>query len=140
MKDFDQNRALRKARDRTFRIGGETFTMKASVRPEVLVEYEGMQKSDSNKDALRVLDEAICAFIEEEDGPDRYRAVRSRDDDPVDIVDIQDLVKWLVEEHTSRPTSRPSASSDGPRTTGTSLTASSLSEEATPNPSLSAVS
>ena len=121
MKNFDDDRAARAAADRSFQIGGETFVMKVGVRPEVLADYEKLGSNDSAVESLKVIDTLILDFVETDgDAVDRYHAIRARDDDPITLRDMTDLVDWLVKEQTGRtPTLPPSPSAPGRKRTAT---------------------
>ena len=119
MKDFDEARRARAERDRSFKLGGETFVMKTGVRPETLTEYSNLQADAPAEEALKVIDDLIVSLIEDtDDAAERYRAVRANDNDPVTLEDLQALVEWLVEEQTNRRPTRPlsPSSSDSVRT------------------------
>lgn len=123
MKNFDEARAARTAEDRTFQIGGEEFTMKASVRPEALADYERLGTDTEAEAALAVIDAMVVSFIEGGKLAEaRYRKVRAREEDAISMEDLSSLVEWLIEEQTRRPTSASSASSDGRKPTADSLT------------------
>lgn len=125
-RDFDQERAERAAADRRFRIGGETFVRKASVRPEVLVKYETMTITANGTDTLKMIDECVIDLIEpDDDAAGRWTAIREREEDPISLLDIQELAQWLIEGLTNRPTERPSRSTRGPGRTRTTSTGGS---------------
>lgn len=123
MKDFDEARAERTAADRTFKLGGEVFVMKAAVRPEVMVGYESMNPDTPALEALGIIDDMVVSFLEGDTAEGRYRAIRARDDDPISMDDLNALVEWLVAEQTGRPTTAPSASTGGVAPTPDSSTA-----------------
>lgn len=114
MKDFDQERALRSANDREFRIGGRVFTRLASVRPEVLFEYEDMPADVGAADAMRIMDDTLKKFLEGDDAAAQYDAMRAQEEDAVTVNDLAALLQWLIAESTGRPTVRPLRSTDGP--------------------------
>lgn len=126
MKDFDQVREERRQADRSFKIGGETFVRKVGVRPEVLAEYEKLEETTAATETLELIDGIVVDLIEDADGGhDRYRALRQREEDPLSLADMQEMVQWLVEEETGRPTQPPSPSTRGPGGTVTTLTGDS---------------
>jgi hypothetical protein len=153
VKDFDVERKTREeeGRDaRTFRLGGETFVVKAAIRPEALTEYENLTGDASASDTLGIIDRLILAFIEPgdlvddphigEQTPDddgtpamigerhlAYRQVRERDADPLGLPDLESLVEWLIETQTERPTGPPSSSGASRRATGNGSTDASSS-------------
>lgn len=83
----------------------------------------------SEQDAIRVYDQTILAFMEP--GQDeKWQKVRNADaENPLSVQDLSDLIQWLFEEVSGRPTEQPSGSSNGSESggTGTNLTAVSAS-------------
>lgn len=123
MKDFDEERAARYEGDREFQIGGEKFVRRASVRPEVLMAVDDLDAGAPGHEMLKSIDGVILAFIEStDDAHDRYRTLRERDDDPVNMADLNAVVRWLVSEMTGRPMPAPSLSEDGRAPNGTGST------------------
>lgn len=135
MKDFDAAREERNdpAVDRTFRIGGELFEYRSSVRPEDLVAYDELTLSTPAGEVLRVADETIKVFLKDDDNRERWDALRARTEDPITGRDINDLTVWLIQMQTGRPTPAPSPSGDGRAPNGTPSTENS-------SPALAAVS
>lgn len=128
MKNFDEARQARFDQDRDFQIGGQVFRARASVRPELLAPYESLDENTSASDALVIIDDLLVAMIEpNDDAHARYRTLREREEDAVGMEDLQELVKWLMEVQTGRPTEQPGGSSAGPGTPGTTSTGTSSS-------------
>lgn len=124
MQDFDVERSERTAVDRTFKIGGEVFVMKAAVRPETMIGYEAINEDTQPEDVLRIIDDLIVSFIEGgEDAAQRYRDVRAREDDAVSMRDLNALTDWMIGRQTGRPPTPPSSSMGGAETTQDSSTA-----------------
>jgi hypothetical protein len=145
VRDFDDERAQRAARDRSFRIHGELFYVKPGVRPEVLVPYEDMSTETSATDALSTIDALVLGFISHDDPPgacDRWRAIRADEEDPLTMEDLTSLVEFLIETATGRPPTRASSSTASPETPrpGTSSTGDSASPVPIQRPSISAAS
>jgi hypothetical protein len=96
-------------------------------------EFQGkvLEPGSTIAESLAALDETILGMIENgEEGQEaevRYRALRARADDPILTEDLADVVRWLVEEQTNRPTTPPSSSSASRGGTGTRSTAASSS-------------
>jgi hypothetical protein len=133
VKNFDQERAVREANPTTFQMGGETFSLRASVRPEALSGLEEIDEKDSALSVVfGVLDTVVKEFLVVDDGP-RWDELRQRPDSPVGIQDISSLVKWLTEEGiaeiSGRPTEQPGGSSAGQETTETTSTGGSSSPD-----------
>lgn len=111
MKDFD---AELLEQDLSFQIGGEVFKMRY-VRPEVLASWEDEPVDEKSDDLLKRQDERIMAFLNgDDDSRKRYLALRAREDDAVPMVQVNELLRWMIEVQTSRPTTPPSPSAAGP--------------------------
>jgi hypothetical protein len=125
MRNFDEAREEREKRDRSFVIGGETFTYRAGIAPEAFIRYNEMDTDTPEQDAIAIIDEAVVAFLEPGQD-DLWRKVRDpQARHPLNIGDMRDLLSWLFEEQTNRPLSPGSDSSAGSEQTetGTGLTA-----------------
>lgn len=147
MKDFDQE-FLQHDDALTFRVRGEVFQM-VYVRPEVLAEWEDQRATElaearaqmgDDPDAIVTVnaaqqsidrfDQRIKSFLRDEDKP-RWDELRAREKDAVPYVQLREIVNWMVEVQSSRPTETPSPSGAGRGRTGRSSTARSRSQEAT---------
>ncbi len=129
MHDFDERREERATADREFKLGGEVFVRRSGIRPERMTDYEDLTPQASSRDALKVIDNLILSFLEP-DGHDRYLKLREREEDPLTVSDLNDLVRWLISETTGRPTRLLSLSTPGPEQSGTPSTATSSSGSA----------
>lgn len=132
MKDFDVERAERAQVDRTFKLGGETFTRKATVRPEATEPWEGVTAVSTQTETLAAIDATIRNMIEPGDKNEahaRWKKLRQREEDAVSLGDLIELITWLVEEQTARPTEPQRNFSVVPDDTGTTSTEGSSSPE-----------
>jgi len=132
LQDFDIERAKRYEADRRFKIGGEVFVHKPTVRPDLMIAYEDMARDASAKEALEIMDDLVIGWLDTTDDPDaveRYRELRLRDEDPIGGGDLSDLVKWLYQNSARRPTTASTSSDDGRKITGTSSTDGSSPEQ-----------
>lgn len=131
MKDFDTPRKERQnsrsVEERTFQIGGETFVVTVGVHPDVLASYDDLNESDTATRTVEVVDEFIINMLEGNDAAERWHAIRANRADPIELDDLLDLSKWLLETATGRPTGQPGDSSPGPASTETASTADSSS-------------
>lgn len=99
--------------DLEFQIGGEQFKMRY-VRPEILASWEDEPIDSKSDELLKRQDERICAMLNGDDGSrDRWMALRGRDDDALPMVQLNELLRWMIEVQTSRPTTTPSPSATG---------------------------
>lgn len=96
--------------DLEFVVGGETFKMKY-VRPEVLAAWEDEETSEKSEGALKQMDARIKLFLDGTNGAHkRWDDIRARDDNPVSMGQINDILLWMVEVQSGRPTIQPSPS------------------------------
>jgi hypothetical protein len=102
--DFDQ--------DLSFKIGGEEFQMRW-VRPEVLASWDEETDTDKTEDALKRIDSRIMAFLANDENRDRWTKLRANEEVSLPLVKINELLTWMVEVQTSRPTTQPSPSGGG---------------------------
>lgn len=108
-KNFDE--ILEK--DLEFTIGGETFKMRY-VRPEVLAAWEDEPIDEKSVDMLKRQDQRIMMFLNGDDGSrDRYMKLREREENAIPMVQVNELLQWMIEVQTSRPTITPSPSASG---------------------------
>jgi len=131
-KNFDEEvRAERFARDRTFVIGGETFEYRADFTPEqfseLVAEYVAMDSSKSTAaEATRIVDDTIKGFLAGDDERERWVALRAREGGnaaeaselAVIAYDMRQVLLFLIQEQTGRPTEAPSPSGNGRESTG----------------------
>jgi hypothetical protein len=133
MKNFDEQRSERLSRaedERTFVIGGEPFLVRAAVRPEATEPWEDIEPGLSHGETLANCDQTILNLIEPAgDAHERWRNLRAREDDPVTLQDMLELIPWMIGTAAGRPTEPPESSSDGRGSTGTTLTAASSSPD-----------
>lgn len=133
-RDFDEDRAERLARPRTFKMGGEIFTIKTAMRPETFADYTEdyyrvtFDPKVRGREVVKVFDETIERFLDSaDDSPERWRALRERHNDKpesgeeADVTsgDMHEILMWVFELQTNRrPTRAPSSSGNGRETTG----------------------
>lgn len=127
MKNFDSDLE----QDLKFHIGGEDFQMRY-VRPEVLASWEEEPDDEKSDEILKRQDERVAQFLATEDDRKRWRALRAREDDALPLVKLNELLRWMVEVQTSRPTNTPSPSESGRGRTAVSSTAGARSRVETP--------
>lgn len=123
--------------DLTFIVQEELFRMQY-VRPEVLAAWEdeedeaiesAVADAKTAQAAIDRLDRRVSSFLVEEDR-ERWRTLRAREDKAVPFVQLREIVRWMVETQSERPTETLSASAAGRGRTGASSTAKSPSRAA----------
>jgi hypothetical protein len=116
-RDFDADRAERQARPSTFVLGGELFKFKTGLRPEafneILVEYRATTGATPSDEMLAIVDQTICNFLDGDDQISRWQALREREEDAVTAYDMGQVLVWLIEQQTGRPTEARSSSGNG---------------------------
>lgn len=131
--EIEKRRAERAARDRSFELGGETFTHRPSVPMEAMADYYDMAagiRVVNNQEAIEIIDATVVAFLEEGQ-EEKWLKVRKNPDHALSVQDCHQLIEGLLEAATGRPTLPPSDSSDGQESNGTTSTANSPSTEET---------
>jgi hypothetical protein len=142
MRNFDEERAQRFSRERTFQIAGEVFTFRLGMHPEEFIEaarpYNTITMLMSDEDALAAHDQTVCNFLATDDDRERWMRLRSEKrgevgtvDDAADLAitaeDSNKLILWIFEEQTGHPTNAPLSSGNGQRRSGPTSTAPSSS-------------
>jgi len=117
-KDFDQERA-RKNRQRilTFKAGGESFHVKANVRPEDIYPQATEAEIADKKMIWDVYDRYIRSMVLDEEA-ETWDKVRRSADPALNLQDLEDIVSWLIEAASGRPTEKLSSSGRGPGQSG----------------------
>lgn len=158
MKNFDNERRPVTLTDEEMRftLGGETFTRRDKVRPEGAAMIADSDFEPAAHAVIDMMEKGILEFVLPEDA-DRWNALRGKEwprefdaekGEWIDVPDpyaelreqgrrnalelwlLQSVARWLLEVETRLPTTRPSASTDGPSSTAQSSTDASSSEEA----------
>jgi hypothetical protein len=108
-RNFDDERQ----QDREFIIRGERFTM-IMVRPEVIGAWEDEPTPEKSQDSIAFTSEKVKQFISNSDGShERWEALRAREEDPVSLGELNELLIWMVQVQSARPTQSPSPSAPG---------------------------
>jgi len=135
MKNFDDERAERHEQraasnpDRGFVIAGKEFTYKPSVRYDAIRARAELSGGTDGATIIATLEDTACLMIEG-DPADFLAALHTENGSlPVTFEDLNDVVKWLVEQQVRRPTEALSSSTDGRATTGTDSTETSSSPQ-----------
>jgi hypothetical protein len=104
----------------TFSLNDKDFACHPAVPGAVLLEFVRDANGEGGDSAA-----ALYNFLEAAMPTDEYNRLDDVLKDPETIIDIEfigEIVSWLVEEYSDRPTTRPEASSDGQSSSGLSST------------------
>jgi hypothetical protein len=119
-RDFDAEFA----QDLEFTIGGEKFTMRL-VRPEVIASWEDEDTPDKSIEALAYTDSKIKLFLDQNGSAERWDALRAREENPITLGQMNELLRWMVEAQSGFPTPQPAPSTPGRGRTATPSSARS---------------
>ncbi len=97
----------------TFALYGETFTCKKAMQGRVLLSMVA-KSGDANNAAAGA--QAITEFFDYvlvEESSARFNALLNHPEKIVEVEKLSEIVAWLIEEYTNRPTLRPEVSPTG---------------------------
>lgn len=106
-RDFDVERTANGQPQPTFVVGGETFTVRQFVPAEVLAEF-GRREVKNFGDTLDAYDKLVKACIEESDGK-KWDKVRKSAEPPLTLGTVEQVLWWLVDAASGRPTEASSS-------------------------------
>lgn len=105
----------------TFSLNDEEFTCQRAIPGAVLLEFVKDAAGGDGASSAK----ALYNFLEASMSAEEYARLDKILKDPEVIIDIEvigEIVSWLVEEYSDRPTTRPEDSSTGQLTSGPSST------------------
>ncbi len=132
-KNFDEShREKRRTRDqRTFILREQEFVVKPGVRPEDLSSFDELTALGDDPPIVQMMGliDTLFKTLIEPGRESAYDAIRAVDhgDDVLTADELREVIEWMIEVSTDRPTGRPSASTDGPGHTGAGSTDDSSS-------------
>lgn len=120
MKDFDVVRAEnREHGDRRFKIGGHEFAFKAYSSPEL---YAATWSANDDLEWLKAADAFIVSVLEPAD-QEQWAKIRAVDAaEPLSFTDVRDVMDFILEVTSGRPTAASNGSSGTPSAHGTKST------------------
>jgi hypothetical protein len=94
----------------TLTMGGETFTLRDDVPPDILKLWDsiGPDSKEAQGDQLQMLDDVFVALVVPEDGQ-VYLDLRASQRTP-GMMTLLSAAQWAVEQLTNRPFDQPAAS------------------------------
>jgi hypothetical protein len=111
-KDFGSGGTGAKAEPITFKLHDEEFTCRGEIPGKVILDLVAKSGSEDPGEAAKII-EGFFSIVLDQESLDRFNLLAV---DPVRIVSMEtlsDIVAWLVEEYTNRPTLRPEALPSG---------------------------
>jgi len=135
VEDLDQRRRERREEreremgDRTFALGGKTFTYRSASSYMVMEDVVALQRDGRGIDFVPTVERAILDMIEPGQEEEMLAVLHDRDD-PFTLADLNDLLAWLGAAQAGRPTELSSPSVPGDTSTSTTSTDGSSSAPA----------
>ena len=132
MRNFDEERAERLSRSRTFQIGGETFEFVIGMTPEdyaeAIREYSGMivgrpepestngdAQPTKNTESIGIMDRTIKNFLVSDEMREKWDRLRQRKEEPITSYDLGQVAVHVIQEQMgNRPSQAPGSSGSGP--------------------------
>lgn len=114
--------------DRAFTLGGETFYFRPVTSYTVMGQI-GSGEEITAAELIAIMEKSLVKMLEPGQEEAFLAKLRS-DDDPLDFQDLTDLVGWVAEQQTGRPTAASSLSTGGDAPTSTTSTDGSSSKPA----------
>ena len=129
-KDFGKTQSLDDFPPITFALNGEEFTCRSAMPGTMLLDFIRRADSDSGGMAAEAVVDFLKTSLEEIDA-DRFQVMINDPETIVQVETLGEIVGWLVEQYTARPTKVRSRSSNGRSSAGRTLTDTSSEEEST---------
>ncbi len=114
-RDFDAAASARDLEPIFFTVRGDDYEAIPECPGGLLLDLAAANDSGKTEasTAVKLLDAVLTG-----DSAERFKTALRRPDNPISLGDLTDIIQWLVEEYTGRPTQQPSASPDGLSTSG----------------------
>jgi hypothetical protein len=111
-KDFGSGGTGAKAEPITFKLHDEEFTCRGEIPGKVVLDLVAKSGSDDPSESAKVI-EGFFAIVLQPESLERFNELAVDPDRIVSMETLSDIVAWLVEEYTNRPTLRPEALPSG---------------------------
>lgn len=97
----------------SFKIYDEEFTCRPALQGKVLLDLVAKSSDDENPGAAAAVISKFFKTVLVAESYDRFDALATDPDRIVDVEMLGEIVGWLVEQYSDRPTSRPEALPSG---------------------------
>lgn len=139
-KNFDELRAEREARDRSFTIAGHEFRFRPAIPAHQYSLYlELMDRMSEGRwppGSFDTLNATVLELLEPDQRDAWEHALANGGQHPISFEDISKIIEYAVEVNSGRPTTPPSASGSTAGSGGTRSTDASASPAAEGSPDL----
>ena len=111
-KDFGSGNAGAPVESLSFKLHDEEFNCRSEIPGKVVLDLVAKSGSDDPSESAKVI-EGFFTIVLQPESLERFNALAVDPDRIVSMETLSDIVAWLVEEYTNRPTSRPEALPSG---------------------------
>jgi hypothetical protein len=111
-KDFGSGNASTQSEPITFKLHDEEFTCRGEIPGKVVLDLVAKSGADDPAQSAQVI-EGFFSIVLQPESLDRFNILAVDPDRIVSMETLSDIVAWLVEEYTDRPTQRPEALPNG---------------------------
>ena len=110
-RDFDVERTANGQAQTTFTVGGHKFTVRRFVNADVLAQF-GKRNITNFGDTMDAYDAFVKACVEEADA-EQWDKVRAEADPPLTVGAVEQVLWFIMDAATGRPTEASSSSRRG---------------------------
>lgn len=109
-KDFGAGDQDKPAEPLSFKLHGEDFACKPKMQGKVLLELVAASSAQDNPGEAAAIINKFFKLVLVPESYERFEALLESDDRIVEVEKLSDIVAWLVEQYSDRPTQPPAAS------------------------------
>lgn len=109
-KDFGAGDQDKPAEPLSFKLHGEDFACKPKMQGKVLLELVAASSAQDNPGEAAAIINKFFKLVLVAESYERFEALLESDDRIVEVEKLSDIVAWLVEQYSDRPTQPPAAS------------------------------
>lgn len=129
-KDFGKTIPIEDYPTITFALNGEEFTCRPALPGRMLLEFVRRADAETGGTAAMAIIDFLVQAVDESE-TERFEALLNDPDQIVQVETLGEIVGWLVEQYSARPTKGRSRSSAGRSNGGRTSTDTSSEEEST---------
>jgi hypothetical protein len=109
-KDFGSGDQDKPAQPISFKLHGEEFSCKPKMQGKVLLDLVAKSSAQDNPGEAAAIINKFFQLVLAADSHTRFEALVESDDKIVEVEQLSEIVAWLVEQYTDRPTQPPAVS------------------------------
>lgn len=112
-KDFGAPVTTENAEEIMFRLYGEDFYCRPQIPGKVMLDLAGRSGNDDDTAASATVITDFFKYVLVQESYTRFNTLCEDPDRIVTIEQLMDIISWLMETYSNRPTQRPEVSPDG---------------------------